>query len=137
MAEVEGPPKKYGFQIDSITPDFMSSVVKIYQDAVGKTYGSTSFMEQLASGIDDIKKELTNNGYSERRLGSKLDYNSKLTIRVSHPDNLCLVQFNPNLNVNEDAEIKDEATQMKNKFESQINEFLISSGQGTELKNLT
>jgi hypothetical protein len=134
MAETEGSPKKYGFRIDSITSDFMSSVVRIYQDAVGETYGSISFMEQLAFGVDDIQKELTNNGYCERRLGSKLDYNSKLIIRVSRPDNLCLAQFNPNLDMNQGAEIKEKAAQMKNKFESKINEFLISTGQGTELK---
>jgi len=136
MTETESTPKKYGFQIDTVTIGFVSSVVEIYEDTVGETLGSQMFKQQLSlTVVDDIKSELSKQGYCERRLGSSLDSNSKLIIRMSRRDNLGFVQFNPNLDFNQkDAVLKDKADKMKNEFESRINEFLLNSGKGVELK---
>lgn len=136
MTEIESLPKYYGFKVDSVTADFVSDVLKIYEDTVGKTSGTQRFMQQFSlSEVNDIKNELTNNGYCERRLGSNLDTNSKLIIKRFHKDNLCVIKFNPNLDFKEtDEAIKNRADKMKNEFDSRINEFLLTSGKGIELK---
>ena len=136
MSEVENSPKKYGFRIDTITPDFMSNVVRIYEETAGKTDGSQRFSQRLGFEVDRIKNELIGRGFCERRLGSQVDFHSKLVNRSARKQDLYYFEFSPNLDSNErDNEgKKTQADEIRQKFRSKINEYLISSCLGSELK---
>lgn len=137
MSEIENAPKLYGFNLDALTPEFLIDIVKIYQDSVGKTSSSQRFIEQIdVPEVNKIKEGLLKQRFHERRIGSAVaGSDSKLQIRQAANSGLYYFDFNPNFesnitnNVNE-RKLADEGGQ---KFRSKVNEFLISSGLGSQL----
>jgi len=138
MSETEHPPKKLGIRVDTITVDFMNEIVKIYGDTVGKTSRLQTFSQNLGPvEIDDIKEDLVEKGYCERRLGSSLDTESKLVFKSTYRDDLYLIQFSPNLNSGLASKLeKAKANETVRQFALNINEFLTNSGLGIETKAL-
>jgi hypothetical protein len=140
MSEKEQTPKHFGFKLTSLTPDFLGKVLGIYGSCAGNTSGVAQFAQQISidgDGItEQIRKELQQMGCSDRRIGSTIEpTNSKLRIKLSPRNNLFIIRFVPNLDSDEkDPAKKDAAEKMEANFETQIDEFLASSGIGVQLK---
>ena len=135
MTETENPPKSYCLTIDKITPEVMKKVVEIYEDTVGKTSGTKDYSDHLVFGIADEIDDLNSRGFTERRIGSTLTHHSKLQIRRSRTKHDAFYfAFSPNLNSQTASrKDKDAAGKLSEKFNSNINEYLQSSGVGVEV----
>ena len=135
MSESENSPKQYGFRLDILTPDFIGKIAHIYQETMGETSSSNTFIQQIkAGGLKEITEGLSGKGHFEYRMGSSLPgSDSKLEIKTAYPSNLFYFNFKPNFDINEkDQDLIKCADEMNKKFKSKVNEYLISSGYGSE-----
>lgn len=137
MSETENSPKQYGFKLDALTAGFLVDIVKIYENSVGKTSGTQGFIRQIdAKETDKIKNALFQKGFHERRIGSAIaGSDSKLEIRRANPSGLFYFKFNPNFdsNITSNENERKLADETGERFRSKVNEFLISTGLGSEL----
>ncbi len=134
-AKDENSPKRFGFKISAVTPKFLGSIIKIYEETAGKTSNTERFAKQLDFETEDLLNDIEEKKFSERRFGSSLNSHSKFQIRGTRTGDLYYFEFNPNLDSREsgDVNMKNKAKSIVMAFNARVNEFLENSGVGNEL----
>jgi hypothetical protein len=120
----------YGLLLSHLTPEILDEIARIYKQTVsGRDFQDSSLDSRTE--ILQVRADLSRGNATEWRFGSKLTYNSKLTIRRDsriEDDQLVKFTFFPNLDTMEENLFGDEPERLRQEFKSKVSDFLQSQG---------